>query len=216
MRGMDVISFVVFSFNKRYILRWVFAGIIFVVPVLDFLSLGYLWRASGLSMVGGVGLPTWERKGELFRQGAYLVYITILYEALPSFLCSLGFLLFQMRTFITDLAGYIMVSLAVVAFLLCSFFLPFAFCAYVDGMKVRRAFDFERIFGAIKEVLGPYVLAYAVTLCAMYVTYRLVHLPILGVILLLTLPFYVLLVSTYHFTQLFRRSSLSSGDTTLT
>ncbi len=213
---MDVISFMVFSFNRRYVLRWVLAGIILIIPFVDFLSLGYLWRTSGLSMVGGVGLPTWEKKGELWREGARIVYITILYEALPSFLCSLGFLLFQIRSFVTDLAGYVMVSLAVVAFLLCSFFLPFAFCAYVDSMELRKAFDFEKIFEAIKQVLGPYVIGYGVTLCAAYVTYRLVHIPFVAVVLLLTLPFYVLLVSTYYFTQLFRRTSLSSGNPTLT
>lgn len=211
---MDVISFMVFSFNKRYILRWVLAGIILIVPVVDFLSLGYLWRTSGLSMVGGVGLPTWEKKGELWREGARLVYITILYEALPSFLCSLGFLLYQWKTLVTDLAGHIMVSLAVIAFLLCSFFLPFAFCAYVEGLELRKAFDFEKLFGAIKEVLGPYAIGYGVSLCALYVTYWLHHIPILGVILSLTLSFYALLVSTYYFTQLFRRTSLSPGNPT--
>ena len=213
---MDVVSFMVFSFNRRYVLRWVLAGIILFIPVVDFLSLGYLWRTSGLSMIGGIGLPTWERKGELWREGARLVYITILYEALPSFLCSFGFLLFQIKTLVTDLAGYAMVALAVVAFLLCSSLLPFAFCVYVESMEVRKAFDFEKVFGAVREVLGPYILAYAVSLCAMYVTYRLVHIPILGVILLLTLPFYVLLVSTYYFTQLFRRTSLSSENPTTT
>ncbi len=209
---MDVISFVVFSFNKRYILRWVLAGIILIVPVADFLSLGYLWRTSGLSMVGGVGLPTWERKGELWREGARLAYITILYEALPSFLFSFGFLLSAVGNFVTDFVGRIMVLLAAAAFVLCSFFLPFAFCAYVEGMEVRRAFDFEKIFGAVKEVLRSYILGYGVFLCAVYVTYRLIHIPVVGIILLLTLPFYVLLVSTYYFTQLFRRTSLSPGD----
>ena len=212
---MDVFSFMVFSFNKRYILRWIAAGLILIVPVVDFFSLGYLWRTAGLSMVGGVGLPPWEKKGELFREGARCVYITILYEALPSFLCSLGFLLFQMKSFVTDLAAYIMVLLAVIAFLLCSFFLPFAFCAYVEGMELRRAFDFDKIFGGIKEVLVPYVIGYAISLCALYVTYELHRVPFVGAVLSLTLSFYVLLVSTYYFTQLFRRTSLSSGARTL-
>ena len=81
-------------------------------------------------MVGGVGLPTWERKGELWREGARLAYITILYEALPSFLFSLGFLLsMPLGIFVTDFVGRVMVFLAAVAFVFCSFFLPFAFCA---------------------------------------------------------------------------------------
>jgi hypothetical protein len=208
---MDVLSFVVFSFNTRYMLRWVLAGIILIVPVLDFLSLGYLWRTSGLSMIGGVGLPTWERKGELWWEGARLTYIIILYEALPSFLCSLGFLLSRFDTFITHFIGHLMMFSAVIAFLLCSYFLPFAFCTLVESMEVRRAFDFERIAWGVTEVFVPYTLGYALSILCLYITYKLHRIPYIGVILLLILPFYVLLVATYYFTQLFRKTRLSSG-----
>jgi len=40
---MDLFSFVVFSFNTRYIMRWILAGVVLVVP---FFSLGYLVRTS--------------------------------------------------------------------------------------------------------------------------------------------------------------------------
>jgi hypothetical protein len=209
---MDLFSFVVFSFNTRYMLRWILAGIMLVVPVLDFLSLGYLWRTSGLSMIGGVGLPTWERKGELWREGARMAYIIILYEALPSFLFSLGFLLSSVDTFVTHFIGRLMMFFAVVAFVLCSYFLPFAFCTFVESMEVRKAFDFEKIAGAMMEVFAPYTLGYILSILCLYITYELHRIPIVGVILLLTLPFYVLLVATYYFTQLFRKTRLSSGE----
>jgi hypothetical protein len=209
---MDVLSFVVFSFNTRYMMRWIVAGIIFFVPVLDFLSLGYLWRTSGLSMIGGIGLPTWERKGELWREGARLTYIIILYEALPSFLCSLGFLLSSVPTFITHFVGHLIIFFAAIAFLLCSYLLPFAFCTFVESMEVKKAFDFERIAGAVKEVFAPYTLGYALSILCLYVTYELHRIPYIGFILLLILTFYVLLVATYYFTQLFRKTRLSSGE----
>ncbi len=60
---------------------------------LNFLSLGLSLADFGPFDDLGVGLPTWERKGELWREGARLAYIIVLYEALPSFLFSLGFLL---------------------------------------------------------------------------------------------------------------------------
>jgi hypothetical protein len=209
---MDVVSFVLFSFNTRYILRWIYAGIILFIPVVDFLSLGYLWRASGLSMIGGIGLPTWERKNELWREGARLAYIVILYEALPSFLFSFGFLLSSFGNFVTVFIGGALKLLAVVAFIGCSFFIPFAFCAFVEGADVRKAFEFEKIGGAVKEVLFPYVFGYILTICCMYVSYRLLAIPYLvGFALSSVLTFYVLLVSTYYFTQLFRKTSMSSG-----
>ncbi len=208
---MDVVSFVFFSFNRRYILRWVLAGVVFFIPIVDFFSLGYLWRASGLSMIGGIGLPTWDRKNELWREGARLAYIVILYEALPSFLFSFGFLLASFGNFITVFLGGTMKFLAVLAFLGCSFFIPFAFCAFVETTELRKSFEFERIAGAVKEVLFPYLFGYALTACCMYVSYRLLAIPyLLGFLLSSTLTFYVLLVSTYYFTQLFKKTSMSS------
>jgi hypothetical protein len=209
---MDVVSFILFSFKTRYSLRWIYAGIILFIPVVDFLSLGYLWRTSGLSMIGGIGLPTWERKNELWREGARLAYIVVLYEALPSFLFSSGFLLSSFGSFITIFIGGALKLLAAVAFVACSFFIPFAFCAFVEGTDVRKAFAFEKIGGAVKEVLFPYVFGYILTACCMYVSYRLLAIPyLLGFALSSVLTFYVLLVSTFHFTQLFRKTSMSSG-----
>jgi hypothetical protein len=208
---MDVVSFVVFSFNTRYVLRWICAGIILFIPVVNFLSLGYLWRTSGLSMIGGMGLPTWERKDELWKEGARLAYIIVLYEALPSFLFSFGFLLSSFGSFITIFIGGAMKFLAAVAFVACSFFIPFAFCAFVEGTEVRKAFEFEKIAGAVKEVLFPYAIGYVLTACAAYVSYKLLAIPyLLGFALSSILTFYVLLVSTYYFTQLFRKTSMSS------
>src|SRR3974377_2183784 len=142
---MDVVSFVVFSFNTRYIKRWIAAGLILFIPGVNFLCLGYRFRASSLSLIGGIGLPTWEKKSDIWRDGARLAYIIILYEALPSFLFSLGFILISFGNFITVFIGGLMKVLALIAFVCCTFFIPFAFCAFVEGMEGRRAFVFERV-----------------------------------------------------------------------
>ncbi len=210
---MDIISFVTFTFREaRYIKRWVAAGIILFIPVVNFLSLGYLSRSSGLTMIGGIGLPTWERKNELWREGARLAYIVILYEALPCFLFSFSFLLSSFGNVITVFIGAIMKVLAVLAFIFCSFFLPFAFCTSVQETDVRRAFEFEKIAGAVKEVLAAYVAGYGLAAFCMYVAFRLHVIPYLfGFALSSILIYYVLLVSTYYFTRLFMRTSLSEG-----
>jgi hypothetical protein len=209
---MDVVSFVFFSFNKRFVLRWIGAGIIFFIPVANFFSLGYLWRASGLSMIGGIGLPTWDRKGELWKEGARLAYIVILYEALPSFLFSFGFLLASFGNFVTVFIGGVMKVLAVIAFVLCSFLIPFAFCAFVEGLEIKKAFEFEKIIMALKEVFLHYVFGYILSACCLLVSYKLLAIPyLLGFILSSILTFYVLLVSTYYFTQLFKRRGTSSA-----
>ncbi len=209
---MDVVSFVVFSFNTRYILRWIYAGLVFFIPVVNFFSLGYLTRTSSLSIIAGVGLPPWERKGEIWREGAKVAYIIILYEALPSFLLSFGFLLSNIGHSITSFFSVMVFAAAVVAVVVCSFFLPFAFYAFVEAMEVRKAFDFERITVAIKEVLPGYVFGYALTGCCLLVAYKLLKVPVIGFFLASVLAFYVLLVSAFYFGQLFKKTSLSPGS----
>ena len=142
---MDIVSFIIFSVNTRYMLRCIAAGLMLLVPILNFLSIGYLSRASNLFLIGGIGLPTWEEKGDVFRRGAYLLYIMILYLALPSFLFSCWFLLVSFGNFFAAFMGGIMKLLSAAAFVACSFFIPFAFCAFSDKMELRRAFDFEAI-----------------------------------------------------------------------
>lgn len=209
---MDVVSFVVFSCNTRYMLRWISAGLILFIPVANFLSLGYLSRTSSLSMIGGIGLPTWEGKNEIWREGAKLAYIVILYEALPCFLFSFGFLLSSFGNVITVFIGSIMKMLAVLAFICCSFFIPFAFCAFVDRTEVGKAFEFERIAVAVKEVLPAYLFGYLLSAFCMYGAYKLHGIPYLfGFALSSVLTYYVLLVSTYYFTQLFKKTSLSGN-----
>ena len=45
---MDIVSFITFSVNTRYMLRWIVAGLMLLVPILNFLSIGYLAKASNL------------------------------------------------------------------------------------------------------------------------------------------------------------------------
>ena len=209
---MDIISFVTFTFNGRYIKRWISAGIMLFIPIVNFLSLGYLSRSAGLTMIGGIGLPTWERKNELWREGARLAYVVILYEALPCFLFSFSFLLSSFGNVVTVFIGVIMKVLSVLAFIFCSFFLPFAFCTSVQDTDLRRAFEFEKIAGAVQEVLVAYVAGYGLAAFCMYVAFRLHVIPYLfGFALSSVLIYYVLLVSTYYFSQLFGKTSLYEG-----
>jgi len=90
---MDIIPFIQFSLNSRYISRWIYGGLILYIPVLNFLSLGYLSNASRLILIGGIGLPTWQNKMDIWIEGVRLIFIFILYEAIPFFLFSCGFFL---------------------------------------------------------------------------------------------------------------------------
>ncbi len=207
---MDIFPFVQFTLNSQYIVRWIVGGIFIYIPVLNFLSFGYLSKASRLLSIGTVGLPTWQDKYGLWIEGVKLIFIFILYEAVPFFLFSCGFFLTTL-TSITAFFGHILIKLSYAGLLLFSFFLPFAFAVFADQGDLRKALEFEKILAAIKEVFVPYLAGYLVTLAALYICKLVIRIPFLiGFILSSLTAYYVFLMATFYFTQLFKKTSLSS------
>ena len=185
------------------------------VPVLNFFSLGYLSKASRLLMIGSIGLPTWERRSEIWMEGAKMLLVFILYGAIPFFMFSCGFFLTALSS-LTALFGHIITKLSYLALLVSSFFLPFAFITFSEQMDFRKALEFEKIMKGIKEVLIPYFMGYAATILALFLCWLIIPIPksyflqFFMLALLSTLTYYILLLSTYYFTQLYRRTSLST------
>jgi hypothetical protein len=207
---MDIFPFIQFTLNSQYIARWIVGGIIIYIPILNFLSFGYLSKASRLLSIGTVGLPTWQDKYDLWIEGVKLIFIFILYEAVPFFLFSCGFFLTTL-TSITAFFGHILIKLSYLGLLIFSFFLPFAFAAFADHGDFRKALEFEKIITAIKEVFIPYLAGYLATLVALYICKLVIRIPFLiGFVVSSLATYYVFLLATYYFTQLFKKTSLSS------
>lgn len=211
---MELIPFIQFSLNSRYITRWIYGGLLLYVPVLNFFSLGYLSKTSRVVMIGSVGLPTWEQRSEIWLEGAKMLLVFILYGAIPFFMFSFGFFLVELSS-LTGFFGKILMSLSYVALLISSFFLPFAFITFSERMDFRQALEFEIILKAIREVLMPYLAGYVGTVLALFICWRIIPIPkalffqLIMVALLSVVTYFVLLLSTFYFTQLFRRTSLS-------
>ncbi|MFH0775382.1 MAG: DUF4013 domain-containing protein [bacterium] len=224
---MDIIPFIRFTLNSRYISRWLYEGLMIYIPILNFFSLGYLSKVSRLLMIGGIGLPPWQDKQDLnvrinfifvfnkstWIEGVKLIFIFILYEAVPFFLFSSGFFLTTLSN-ITAFFGYIIIKLSYIALFICSFLLPFAFATFADQMDLRKALEFEKILKGIKEVFIPYLGGYLGTLIALYICKLIMHIPyLIGFILSSILTYYVFLISTYYFTELFKKTTLPTEIT---
>jgi hypothetical protein len=208
---MEIIPFIQFTMNTQFAMRWVSGGIVLYIPAVNFFSLGYLSKASRLLMIGSIGLPTWEKKSEIWLEGVKLLFIFILYEAVPFFLFSFGFFLTTL-TSITAFFGHIIINLSYLALFICTFFVPFAFATFSEGMDFRKAMEFEKIFRGIKEVLVPYIGGYLGTLVVLYVCKAIIRIPYLvGFVASSILTYYALLIATYFFTQLYVKTSLSAG-----
>jgi hypothetical protein len=207
---MDISPFIQFTLSTRYIKRWIYGGLMIYIPVLNFLSLGYLSKTSQLLIVGGMGLPTWAEKQNIWVEGLKLLFIFILYEAVPFFLFSCGFFLTTLST-ITAFFGTIIVNVSYVALVLFSFFLPFAFASFSEHGDFRKALEYDRILQGIKEVLVPYAVGYAGTLVALFICKIFLRIPFLiGFLLSSLLIYYVFLIATYYFTELYKKTSLSA------
>jgi len=206
---MDIAAFIQFTCNGRYILRWIYGGLLMYIPVANFFSLGYLAKTSRILLIGTVGLPTWEDKVVIWINGVKLLFVFILYEAVPFFLFSSGFFLTTLGS-IPAFFGSIVIKFSYLALLIFSFFIPFAFSVFAERMEFRDALDFERIFNGIKEVFIPYLGGYLCTLIALYLCKVLIKIPYLVGFLLSSLcTYYVFLLATYYFTHLFKKTSLA-------
>lgn len=206
---MDIGAFIQFTFHSRYMPRWIYGGLIVYIPILNFFSFGYLKKTSRLLMLGSIGLPTWEERKTIWSDGMKLLFIFVLYGAIPFFLFSCGFFLTTLST-ITAFFGHIMTKLSIVALLCVSFFVPFAFAVFAEKDDFREALDFERILQGIKEVLAPYLGGYICALIALGICLLITRIPyLIGLLLSSLCTYYVFLVSAYYFTQLYRRTSLA-------
>lgn len=206
---MDIVSFIRFTINSRYIARWICGGLALYIPVLNFFSIGFLSRTSRLILVGGMGIATWQEKYEIWIEGVKLLFVFILYNAIPFFMFSCGFFLTTLNSF-TAFFGHLMIKAAIfVIFPICSFFLPFAFTIFAERGDFRDSLEFEEILRAVKEVLVEYIMGYVATIAAIYAALLFMHIPYLvGFLLSSVLTYYALLLSAFYFTGLYRRTSL--------
>jgi len=198
---MDIIPFIRFTINSRYVARWIYGGLALFIPVLNFFSIGFLSRTSRLVLVGGMGLATWQEKYETWLEGVKLLFVFILYNAIPFFMFSSGFFLTTLNSF-TAFFGHLMIKLSIfVIFPICSFFLPFAFTIFAERTDFREALEFEKILRGIKEVLVEYIIGYAATVVAVYIALLFMRIPyLIGFVLSSVLTYYALLLSSFYVT----------------
>lgn len=205
---MDIVAFIRFTFHSRYIMRWIYGGLIMYIPVANFFSLGYLAKTSRILLIGNIGLPTWEDRTAIWTNGIKLLFVFILYEAVPFFLFSTGFFLTTLGS-IPAFFGNIVINFSYLVLLIFSFFIPFAFSVFSEKMEFRDALEFERIFNGIKEVFVPYLCGYLCTLIALYICKVIIKIPyLIGFLLSSLCTYYVFLLATYYFIHLFKKTSL--------
>jgi hypothetical protein len=156
-----------------------------------------------------MGIATWQEKYEAWLEGVKLLFVFILYNAIPFFMFSSGFFLTTLNTF-TAFFGQLMIKAAVIRHLSRMLFLSALRFHYLRGAhRFQGALEFEDILRGIREVLVEYIIGYAATIGAVYVALLFMHIPyLIGFLISSVLTYYVLLLSAFFFTNLYRRTSL--------
>ncbi|MCS7281120.1 MAG: DUF4013 domain-containing protein [Desulfobacterota bacterium] len=204
---MNLLTFVRYTFDSKYLIRWVLPGLAIYIPILNFFSIGYVVKMAKTFLFGNIGIPTWENKSQIWVEGLRIVIICVIYFALPSFILSIGYFFSNMEG-IVGFIGKVLTFFSYPLFFIFSFPLPFAFSVYAQKMHIKDAFDYEKILVAIKEVSVPYITGFICAFFALFVSKALIAIPYIGFIISSLTTYYTFLLSSYFFATLFKRATL--------
>lgn len=171
-------------------------GVLNIVPVINFLSMGY---ALGLFQRGLEGeelgiLPEWEHWGTLFVQGLIVFLIGLIYN-----LASLILFL------IHPVLGFL-------AFVAVSILFPAALAQYVLTGNFSQAFALGEIWRRIQQTRNDYFIAWLVVAGITIVLVVVGMIPVLGYLISAIIGFYAYLVFAVLFGEICSRPNHTSRN----
>jgi len=126
-----------------------------IIPIVNFLALGYQLNCAKTAMSKDFKLPEWEDWGKLFVKGLLAIIIGVIYmlPALIVLIASFGMALFAALGARGGGAGAIVmgsmgigVFIGLLLMLLAAYVLPIAILSYVKDDKLGSAFKFKAVF----------------------------------------------------------------------
>lgn len=189
-------------------------GILNIVPVVNFLSAGYLLNVYLKGIKGQNDLPEWKSFWQIFVKGLFVTIIAFIY-ALPAVLLLILAITGSVMSGIMAGGAFIkpstplvagIISFDIIWFIAVIFFLPMAFARYAEKRKPGAAFDFKEIMKRIRkgswEYFGAFLLFNVMTVA---VTLVFTFLPILGVFISNILAFYIGISAAWTYGRIYAR-----------
>jgi hypothetical protein len=169
----DLKQFLRFPFEDReWLVKMLLGSVITIIPILNFLSLGYFIRSINYGWRGSRKLPNWDNWSELFRDGFMVFVISLGYLTIPLILGSL----------IAMIPG-IGIALASIIIFIMGLIIPMAIANFAIRRNVRDAFSFGEIFYLASRVFNFYVIScLAATLGVIMGIALLIGIPLIGFI----------------------------------
>ncbi|EHP84989.1 DUF4013 domain-containing protein [Methanotorris formicicus] len=202
---MDILEGLKFPMkDNNWVKKVIIGGLLNIIPIVNFISLGYALETMGLIINDNKVLPEWEGFGSKFVKGLIGILIAFSYAFIPAMIITLILIILGNDTIAKRIFAIILV---VIYTLTVGLMIPMALANYVAKGRVKAAFEFREIINRIKSVFKEYVICYFVYLVLSSITIAIYVIPFIGWILGTMLFFYTHLVYAYYFGCLYVKSS---------
>lgn len=162
--------------------------IIQLIPIVNFLAMGYQLKCAKLAMKKNYKLPEWTDWGDLFVKGLLAVIISLIF-LIPVLIISVvigGAAIFQLlsapaEVAVTGAAGTTLIIVVLLS-VIVSYFLPAAVISFIDKNKFSAAFNCPVIFK--KVFTGSYFVTWLlIGIYGFAVSYILGFIPYVGAVI---------------------------------
>ena len=162
-----------------------------IIPIVNFMYVGYVAKATKNTLNKNNDLPEWEEWGDLFIKGLTIIVIGLIYSIpVGLFLfAGLGTIIFtalasggaiNIGSLIAS--GGIVLLIGFLFLLVTGFFVPMALMNYIHKENIKSAFDFREIFK--KVFTGNYIIAWILTtVYSIVISVLLLIIPIVGTVI---------------------------------
>lgn len=195
-----------FNYPKKDI--WAYGlGVAFIL-IPFFFILGYCTRIMEDVMKGNNTPPEWKNLGDILIKGEQVLGILTAYTIIPIIIMLLGDANMVSAILKGNASPWSSESLTFIIGLLLLFIsfgiVPMAIANFVGERQLRAGFEIREIFTYILREIEDYLLSYIVLLgITLFALVTLRQIPVVGIIILLPVVFYILMVSGKIFADIY-------------
>ena len=212
---MDIVENIKYpTTDSEWIKKILIGGILLIIPIINFIIGGYYIKTLRGSIEGKLGLPEWDDWGDLFVKGLMVAIIGFIYSLIPLIVLfvSIGGVItaaissgdFSAASISAIVGGSLF---SVVLMLIVCLVLPMALSIYAKEDSIGAAFRIGEILSRIKSVPGDYIITIIVLYALLFIVNLVAAIPIIGWVIIIFANFYIALVASKMFGEVYASSN---------
>ncbi len=212
---MDIVENIKYpTTDSEWIKKILIGGILLIIPIINFIIGGYYIKTLRGSIEGKPGLPEWDDWGDLFVKGLMVAIIGFIYLLIPLIVLfvSIGGVItaaissgdFSAASISAIVGGSLF---SVVLMLIVCLVLPMALSIYAKEDSIGAAFRIGEILSRIKSVPGDYIISIIVLYALLFIVNLVAAIPIIGWVIIIFANFYIALVASKMFGEVYASSN---------